>query len=132
MGGKGKRLKSREGGYRRFIDHLGPRKARKVGDKKAAELVASEIRRRLAEGVFQLPQRGQPFALLAEDWMAKYALVRSVSQTTMENYSSFVRRHLIPYFGATPVTDIDYERVEAFIATKRGPTGSVRFAGKPI
>jgi hypothetical protein len=85
MGVKVKRWKGQKGVYGVFIDHRGRRKAKKVGDKKAAELVASEIRRRLAEGVFQLPQQGQSFAVLAEEWMAKYALVRSVSQTTMEN-----------------------------------------------
>jgi integrase len=33
-----------------FIDHQGRRKARRVGDRKAAELAAIKIRARLAEG----------------------------------------------------------------------------------
>ena len=132
MGVKVKPWKGQKGTYGVFINHHGQRKAKKVGDKRAAEAVASEIRRRLAEGTFRLPQRGQAFEALAEEWIEKYPLVRSVSQTTMENYISFIRHHLIPYFKSTPVTDIGYSKVEAFIAEKRGPRGSARFPGKPI
>jgi len=39
---------------------------------------------------------------------------------------------LIPYFGMTPVADIGYEMVEAFIAEKRSPKGSVKYPGQPI
>jgi len=49
-----------------------------------------------------------------------------------ENYTSFTRRHLIPYFGTLPVSAITPEKVEDFIAAKRKPGGSTRFRDKPL
>jgi integrase len=115
-----------------FVCDGGRRRAKRIGDRKTAERVAGEIRERLAKREFRLAPRGPSFATVAEEWLARYPLLRSVSETTMENYGSFVRHHLIPFFGATPVADIDYEQIERFIAEKRGPNGSARFIGQPL
>ena len=115
-----------------FVAHRGQRKAKKVGDKRTADKVAAEIRRQLALGDFKLAPVGPTFEVLAEEWLAKYPLVHSIRPSTAENYLSFTRRHLIPFFGRTPVTDITSEAVENFIAAKRSAGGSTRFPDRGL
>jgi integrase len=113
----GVKVKEWKGAWWVFVNHQGRRKARR--DRKTANTVASEIRRKLAEGRFRLAQAGPRFAELAEEWLTKYPLVRSISQSSLENYTSFVRHHLVPHFGEVPVSTITSETVEDFIAAKR-------------
>lgn len=124
--------KGQRGVYGVFIDHKGQRVAKKVGDRQAAERVKRELELEFARGDFKLPQRGLTFKDLAVEWIAKYSATRAVSPTTMANYVSFIHHHLIPYFGEMPVADVDEAQIEAFIAEKRGPKGSVRFPGQPL
>ena len=60
-----------------FITHHGQRKAKVVGDKKAAEAVASKLRAKLALGEFQIeePERPPTFKEAAEWWLETYAKV---------------------------------------------------------
>jgi|SRR5262245_15410377 len=121
------REKERNSGvYWIFINHAGRRKAKCVGDKKTAEKVARRLRQELAEGSFRLTPQGPTFAELAKEWLATYPLVRSISQTSAENYERFTRQHLLPYFGALRVAAITSETVEHFIAAKRQAGGSLR------
>jgi len=115
-----------------FVAHNGQRKAKRVGDQKAAKHVASQIRRRLAAGDFQLRRDGPSFEVLAREWLARYPVVRSIRAATIENYKSFTERHLLPFFGKLPVSAITTGDVEAFIAAKRGASGSSRFPGRPL
>lgn len=124
--------KGQRGVYGVFVDHKGQRVAKKVGDRQAAERVKRDLELELARGDFKLPQRGLAFRDLAEEWVAKYPATRAVSPATMGNYVSFVHHHLIPHFGMMPVADIGDAQIEAFIAEKRGPKGSVRFPGQPL
>jgi len=128
----GVRVKQWKGAWWVFVAHNGQRKAKKIGDQKAAKHVASEIRKRLAAGAFQLPKTGPRFAALAGEWLEKSPLVNAISETTRENYASFTRQHLVPYFGELAVTAITAETVEGFIAAKRSPGGSRRFANRPL
>jgi integrase len=127
MGVKVKLWKGQRGVYGIFIDHLGRRKAKKVGDKKAAEAVASGIRRALAEGTFKLAPRSIGFTALAEEWLEKYP-TRQISPNTLENYASVVRAHL----KSLPVTEIGFTEIEDFIAAKRRPGGSARSPERPL
>jgi len=115
-----------------FICHKKQRRAKRIGARREAERIASEIRHQLAAGDLHLPQTGPTFKELAEEWLERYPLTRSVSVTTMENYRSFTRQHLIPFFGAMPVGEITYVKIEDFVAAKRGPSGSARLPGKPL
>lgn len=131
----GVKVRERNGAWWLFIDHQGRRKAKRVGvgkpGKKAAQAAAVQIQAKLAQGdvtAFEGDRRaGVTFAALAEEWLTKYPLVNSISLTTLENYTSFTRRHLIPYFGTLPVSTVTPETVEDFIAAKRKPGGSTRF-----
>jgi integrase len=115
-----------------FIKHHGKRTSKRVGDKRPAERVASEIRRQLAAGDFHLPTTGPAFRDVAAEWLERYPLVNALRQSTLENHRSFTDQHLVPYFGHMPVTAITTATVEDFIALKLGPNGSTRFPGKPL
>jgi Phage integrase, N-terminal SAM-like domain len=102
--------------------------------KKAAELAAVRIAARLAEGdtfIFDPPRAAGPvptFAVIAKEWCPKYPLLHAVRPGTIDNYRSFTEMHLLPFFGARPITAITPEVIEDFIEGKRAPGGSVRKA----
>jgi hypothetical protein len=60
-----------------FITHQGRRKAKAVGDKTAAEAVASKLMAKLALGEHQIeePERLPTFKEAAERWLESYAKV---------------------------------------------------------
>jgi integrase len=128
----GVNVKEWKGAWWVFVNHHGRRKAKRVGDRRTAETVAKGIRKRLAEGAFRLAPQGPPFVELAEEWLRKYPVIRSISQTSLENYTGFVRQHLIPYFGSMSVSTITAETVEDFISAKRGASGSTRFQDRGL
>ena len=81
------------------------------------------------------PDRQVPattFATLADEWLEKYPAVHAVAASTMENYRSFTRQHLVPFFGEMAVSAITAGTIEDFIAAKRASGGSVRFTGKSL
>src|SRR5437870_6473472 len=92
-----------------FINHQGQRRAKRVGrDKKAAELAATKIRAKLAEGdatvltraTVSVPSAPLPFRELAEEWLIRYPALHAIRPGTMENRERFIRGHLLPHFGA--------------------------------
>lgn len=136
-----------KGAWWLFVDYKGQRKARRVGEgksgKRAAEAAALQIQAKLAEGnaawfdEIRSPAPAEPseplrFAALAEDWLEKYPLVNEIRPSTVENYRSGLRHHLIPFFGPMTVTSITSQTVEDFIALKLSAKGSTRFEGKPL
>jgi integrase len=140
----GVKVRAHRGAWWLFIDHKGTRKAKRVGagklGKKAADLARVQIQAKLAQGdVTVLSERAatpapppMTFAQLTEQWLDKYPAIHAVAPSTMENYRSFTRQHLVPFFGAMAVSAITADTIEDFIAAKRASGGSVRFAGKPL
>jgi hypothetical protein len=118
-----------------FVRHKKQRKAKRAGDKATAVALARAIRLRLGQDGFSLgstPDPGPTFAAFAEDWLERYPIVQAVSPGTRENYTSALRQHLLPYFGAFPVAAITPDTVEAFVVAKRSRGGSVRFNSRPL
>src|SRR5262245_6141527 len=115
-----------------FVNHRGQRKARRVGDRRAANAVASEIRKRIGEQTFKITPRGRLFETTAKDWLEQVTALRGIRLTSYENYRSATIHHLIPYFGHRTVDTITTEMIEAFIATKLKPGGSTRHADKAL
>jgi len=139
----GVKVRKYKGAWWLFIDHQGRRRAKRVGvgktGKKSADQAAIQIQAKLAEGDASVlspkPSRPEPsttFAMLADEWLEKYPAVHAVAASTMENYRSFTRQHLVPFFGAISVPAITADTIEDFIAAKRAPGGSVRFTGKSL
>jgi integrase len=138
----GVKVKEWKGAHWLVVVHKGKRKRKRVGTgragKKAAELAATKIAAKLAEGdlsVFDTPKPTGPaltFATVAEEWLRKYPLLHAVRPSTMDNYRSFTDRHLLPFFGNRPISGITPELIEDFIEAKRSPGGSVGRPGKPL
>src|SRR5712671_3095153 len=97
--------------YWLFIHYNGRRRTKRVGDKKAAELAATKLRAKLAEGDATVlartpvaaPSAPLTFSELAEEWLVKYPALHAVRSSTMETYERFIRGHLLPHFGAMPI-----------------------------
>src|SRR5258707_738829 len=71
------------------------------------------------------PRRSSPksisvsFAQLANDALRLYAGTRTLRETTLENQTSFLETHLLPYFKNIPVDTITSITVQEFISMMR-------------
>jgi integrase len=138
----GVKIKEWKGAWWVFVDHQGRRKAKRAGPglrgRKLAEAAATKIAAKLLDGDTSIldkppqPTTAPMFADVAEEWLRKYPALHAVRPATMDNYRSFTERHLIPFFGSVPVSDITAQSIEDFIEAKRAPGGSVRWAGKAL
>jgi integrase len=101
-----------------FIDYNRQRKAKRVGDKKAAELAAVKIRAKLAEGdtsVFRhAPATVPTFAEYAERWLTDVAALRC-QPSSLEQYRLRLRTRVLPHLGRLPLTAITKERIKALV-----------------
>ena len=84
-----------------FITHNGKRTSRKVGDKKAAEAVASTIWAKLQLGEFGFDEKKAKsiptFKLFAEGFMDTYSAMNH-KKSTQDSYRSVLDLHLYPFF----------------------------------
>ena len=105
-----------------FIDHQGRRKAKKVGsNKKMAMDLAKKLEARLvleAVGLPENPALKKPnFGEYAEIWISTTIPVTS-KPSTLTDYQSILRNHVLPKFGKTPVTDINRMAIKTFLLEK--------------
>jgi integrase len=100
-----------------FITHNKKRTSRKVGDKKAADAVASTIRARLQLGEFGFedPKPAPTFKDHAKLWLA---LPHDWKESTRENYLNNLNNHILPVFGSIPVNEIKRKDLKAFFDKK--------------
>jgi integrase len=66
------------------------------------------------------------FKSVAEEWLSYYPTLERVRESTMQSYRGFTERNLIPTLGPVPITSMDVDRVEAFIASKRQGEGKLK------
>ena len=99
-----------------FINHRGRRKAKCIGDKRAAEAVASAIRVQLKKGDLNLPEdRGIPtFEAYAKKWLETY-VKGTLKETTYAGYEMLLRLHLFPAFGKMRLDEIKRVDVKEFL-----------------
>ncbi len=102
-----------------FITHNGKRTSRKVGDKKAAEVVASTIRAKLQLGEFDLedPKPVPTFNEYADSWIS-INIPATCKESTVRGYKDVLRLHVLPGFGDFIVTDITRGMVKDFLLDK--------------
>jgi integrase len=102
-----------------FISHNGQRTSRKVGDKKAAEEVASTIRAKLQLGEFGFedPKPVPTFKEYADSWI-KITVPATCKESTVRDYKIILRLHVLPVFGNLKVTDINRGKVKDFLLDK--------------
>ena len=127
------KVKHHRGAYWIFIDYQGQRKARRVGEgragKQAAELAATKIAARLADGgplVVETPPVAPSFEQAAQEWLERYQSLFAVRRSTLANREHFITRHLVPFFAGRQANEITTELVEDFIGAKRAVGGSKR------
>jgi integrase len=102
-----------------FISHNGKRTSRKVGDKKAADAVASTIRAKLQLGEFGFedPKPVPTFKEYADSWI-KTTVPATCKESTVHDYKDTLRIHVLPTFGDLRVTDINRGKVKDFLLDK--------------
>lgn len=102
-----------------FIHHNGKRKAKRIGDRKAAEQVASAIRQKLNLGELDLESENKSplFRDYALEWLNTHAET-ACKYSTYKSYQTCLGKHLIPFFGDQVLEDIHRRDVKKFIYAK--------------
>jgi integrase len=107
-----------------FIAHKGRRKSVKVGDREAAEALASKLRTALKAGDLQVePEKKLPtFGEYARKWLDSYGET-SLKYSTWKGYESILRGHLSPLqdrplneITRPELKDLIYDKVKAGLA----------------
>lgn len=111
------------------MSHNGKRTSRKVGDKKAAEEVASTIRAKLKLGEFGFEEKKRIFSFkeYADTWL-KTEVPALCKKSTFENYRGLLDKHILPVFGSLKVTNITRGKVKNFLLEKVGSGYSRSYA----
>lgn len=100
----------------RYRDPQGRSRSRTFDRKGDAERFLSHNAVELQRGEWIDPAaRRTLFSAWAEDWWQTTVRLRP---TTRRGYWQILQNHVLPYFGDTPLTAIDYMDVERFIASK--------------
>jgi integrase len=113
-----------------FIDHQGKRKAKKVGDKKTAAEAAKKIEAKLTLGDCGLMEESQqvpPFSRYADIWISS-TIPATCKASTLRDYQTMLKRHVLPVFGKTLVTELSRLDVKKFLQDKT----NAGFAGSTV
>ena len=102
-----------------FISHNGQRTSRKVGDKQAAETVASKIRAKLKLGQFGFEDEKPvlTFKEYADSWI-KTTVPATCKASTVKDYEDLLRIHVLPVFGDLRLTEITRGMVKDYLLDK--------------
>ena len=100
-----------------FISHSGKRASKKVGDKKAAEKVASTIRAKLQLGDFGFDDN-KPVPTFKEHAKVWLALPHDWKESTRESYLNNLNIHILPVLGSLPVNEIKRKDLKSFFDKK--------------
>lgn len=112
-----------------FISHNGNRTSRRVGDKHAAEKVASEIRAKLKLGQFSLDEnKERPIPLFkhcANTWI-EITVPATCKESTVSDYQAILDNHVFPYFEDLKINEISEGKIKELLFSKvnAGKAGS--------
>jgi hypothetical protein len=98
----GVRIRQKDGKWYVFINHHGRRKAKCVGDKRAAEVVKRKLEAKLTLRDFKLdePPPFPTFGAYVERWLGTYADIHC-RETTADNYRRLLQHHVVPLIGGS-------------------------------
>lgn len=99
-----------------FIDHLGKKKAKKVGGRDAALEVAKKLEARLTLGDLRVVEESPTMPTVeeyAKQWISYVRTVRR--ETTAERYEETLRRHVLPVFKTRALDRIKRAEVRDFL-----------------
>jgi integrase len=102
-----------------FISHNGKRSSRRVGDKTAAEAVASKIRAKLQLGEFGFEEKKETslFKDYAQSWI-NITAPATCKASTVSDYVSILESHVLPVFGDLAVDKISKGMIKDFLLGK--------------
>lgn len=102
-----------------FVAHQGNRTSKQVGDKRAAEAVASQIRAKLQLGEFNFEDEKpvKTFKEYADSWI-KIDIPAICKASTLRDYQDILRLHILPEFKDYRITDINRGKVKTFLLDK--------------
>lgn len=101
-----------------FVNHRGKRKSKLIGDQKAADKVATQIREKLKLGELILEDKKSPlFKDYAAEWFKAHVKV-FCKYATMKNNETYLEKHLIPVFGSIPLDSIRRKDIKWLMSTK--------------
>jgi integrase len=104
-----------------FVAYNNKRTSRRVGDKDAAEKVASNIRARLELGEFEWEEKEDApeptFKEYADSWISTIAPA-TCKESTVSSYDDLLRLHILPVFGTLKLKEINRGRMKDFFAGK--------------
>ena len=106
-----------------FISHHGKRTSRQVGDKKAAETAASDIRAQLQLDQFQFEEKKKSTMPLFKDFAEGFMDIYSAMNhkfSTQKSYRDSLDNYLIPKFGDMLLDAITRKHVKEFIQELHG------------
>lgn len=111
-----------------FITYNGKRTSRQVGDKAAAETVASKIRAKLQLGDFGFDENKKQipfFKDFAQGFMDTYSIMNH-KESTQDSYHDVLRLHINPVFGGKRLNEIERKDIKQFVISKQA--GGLSFA----
>jgi integrase len=114
----GVKVRQKDGKWYVFINHNSQRKAKCVGDKRAAEEVRRKLEAKLTLGEFKLEEKAPlpTFAAYTERWLQTYAHIHCRG-TTASNYQRLLRRYVLPIIGEKSFDAVTREDIKEIIAT---------------
>ena len=122
----GVKVRFRQGVWWVIVDHNRLRKAKRIGSKAAAELVAAKVQIALAEGraPFPAPEAPSPeqlakpitFKEATDKWLETYPALAGPRQSTIEGYEGVLRLHVYPRFGGKAFTKVRREDIRMLVA----------------
>ena len=104
-----------------FVHANGQIRSKKIGDRKAAESVASELRKRLKAGELQLSQEPATlprFSDYADDYLNRYAKT-ALKFTTWKGYETIIKIHLLPVWRHKRLDQIKRADVKRLLLAKQ-------------
>jgi integrase len=115
-------LKGVDRSYWVFVDHLGKKKAKKVGTRDAALEVAKKLEARLTlgdVGFLDDAPKTPTFQECAEQWYETY-VKPNLSASTHKAYRRVLKKHAYPHMGTLRLDQIKRKHIRDLIAEKKG------------
>lgn len=102
-----------------FVAHNGKRASRKIGDKQAAETVASKFRAQiqLRDFGFEEDKPVPTFGEYADSWI-ETTVPATCKESTVRDYQDILRIHVRPVFENVKVTDVTRGKIKHFLLVK--------------
>ena len=102
-----------------FVAHQGRRISKLVGDKQAAEKVASTIRAKLQLGEFNFEDEKpvRTFKEYADSWI-KVTVPATCKASTLRDYQDILNHHILPIFKDNRITELTRGKIKDFLLDK--------------